>query len=166
MTLRDDITSALSSVPETDFHFVRLHSHQDILDRIAERFLIEGRQDLRYVWLWERFRHELASSHPPDPLADLVRRLRPDERYWFLASDQQGKYWVADATGSGILTTLREMYGFEYYVVNRPMHWLICENHHGILIEASSDPALSATHDQPRANRPVEAPPPRSAPHL
>jgi hypothetical protein len=140
MTLRDDITAALATAPETDFHFVRLHSFQEILDRIAERFLKEGRRDLRYAWLWERFRNELTSLHPDDPVSALESRLQPDERYWFLASDEHGKYWVADATGAGILTTLREMYCFEYYVVNRNMTWLICENHHGVLIEASAAP--------------------------
>lgn len=139
MTLRDDITTALAAAPETDFHFVRIHSFQ-ILDRIAERFLTEGRQDLRYVWLWERFCYKLSSSHPNDSVSVLESRLHPDERYWFLASDEHGKYWVADATGSGIFTILQEMYCFEYYVVDRHMTWLICENHHGVLIEASASP--------------------------
>jgi hypothetical protein len=138
MTLRDDITAALAIAPETDFHFVRLHSFQDILDRIAERFVKEGRRGLRYAWLWEHLRNELTSSHPDDSLLALESRLHPDERYWFLASDEHGKYWVADATGSGILTTLRAMYCFEYYVINRHMTWLLCENHHGVLIEASA----------------------------
>ena len=140
MTLRDDITAALTAVPAADFHFVRLQSFQDILNRIADSFLSQGRQDLRYVWLWERFRHQISSSHPSDVLAELERRLQRDERFWFLASDQHGKFWVADATGSGVLTTLREMYHFEYYVVDRHMTWLICENHHGMLVEASSNP--------------------------
>lgn len=153
MTLRDDITEALKAAPDTDFHFVLLHSFEGILDRIAESFLLEGRQDLRYVWLWERFRHQVASSHPPEALAELQSRLQPDERYWFLASDQHGKYWVADATGSGILTALREMYCFEYYVVDRRMTWLICENHHGMLIEASSSPAMTDITTNPRANK-------------
>lgn len=136
MTLRDDIISAITAVPTGEFQFVSLHRYQTILDQIADSFLLKGRMDLPHVWLWERLRNEVSSSHPPDAIEALGLRLQMDERYWFLASDEQGKYWVADATGSGILTALREMYCFEYYVVDRHMNWLICENHHGILIEA------------------------------
>jgi hypothetical protein len=145
MTLRDDITAALAAAPETDFHFVRIHSFQNILDRIAELFLKEGRRDLAHLWLWECFRNILTSSHPDDSVSALKSRLQPEERYWFLASDGQGKYWVADATGAGILNTLRELYRFEYYVVNRHMTWLIFENHHGVLMEASADAPTAKT---------------------
>lgn len=62
-----------------------------------------------------------------------------DERYWFIASDEHGKYWMAEANGVGILTVLRKTYYFEYFVVNGHMTWLICENHHGVLVEASAD---------------------------
>lgn len=143
MTLRDDITAALASVPEADFHFVRLHSFQAVLDRIADRFLLEGSSDLRFIWLWERFRYPTSTSQPSDALDELEHRLSPEERYWFLASDQHGKYWVADASAFGILTALREMPYFEYYIVDHPMNWLICENHHGMLIEAATNPSVN-----------------------
>jgi hypothetical protein len=138
MTLRDDIAAASAAAPETDFHFVRVHRFKPILERIAERFLRGGKQDLRFVWLWERFRHQTASSHPSDALGVLESRLQQEERYWFLASDEHGKYWVADASGRGVLGALRAMYHFEYYVVDRHMNWLICENHHRMLIEAAA----------------------------
>jgi hypothetical protein len=154
MTLRDDINAALAAVPSADFHFVRPNRFRDTLDRIAERFLSRGRQDLHYGWLWERFRHEISSSHPSDALEELERRLQSEERYWFLASDQCGKFWVAEATGSGILMTLREMYHFEYYIVDRHMTWLICANHHGMLVEASSkSPMIDFNTTQGRTGR-------------
>lgn len=145
MTLRDDITAALVSVPETDFHFVRLHSFQPILERIADRFLLEGSRDLRFVWLWERLRYQTTSSQPANVLAELEHRLSPEARYWFLASGEHGKLWVADASGAGIMATLREMHYFEYYIVDRHMNWLVCENHHGMLIEASAFPPGNPT---------------------
>ena len=137
-TLRDDITAALVENGITDFHFVRLHHYQQILERIAERFLAEGTKDLNYMWLWERFRHQLSSCHPTNALTELGSRLKPEERYWFLACEYNGKLWVADATGAGILSMLRQMYHFEYYIVDRHMTWLICENHHEMLSEASA----------------------------
>jgi hypothetical protein len=140
MNFRDDITLALKNRPDIDFEFVRLHQYEEILHRFAEHFLIKGRSSLKHEWLWDgQFRHEVTSSQPQDIIASLEKVLSPMDRYWFLVSDDSAKhttFWVADATGSGIISVLKEMYQFEYYIVDRKMNWLLCENHHGMLIEA------------------------------
>ncbi|MGB8355218.1 MAG: DUF6756 family protein [Chthoniobacteraceae bacterium] len=140
MSLRNDITSAIKNQSEIDFEFVRLNRYQEILKRIAERFLAKGCLSLTHIWLWEEFRHTVCNTQPPDVIAAIKQRLLPTERYWFLASEEDGKYWVANATGSGIISTLKEMYPFEYYIVDRTMNWILCENHHGLLIEATGTP--------------------------
>ena len=136
--LRDVITTALSQLPGVDFRFVRLHEYQELLEKIAERFLARGVRDLSKTWLWEYFHTPISGSYPEDSLAELEKRLSPDERYWFLASEEDGKYWVADGTGAGILAVLRETHHFEYYIVERKLSWLLCENHHQCLIEAAA----------------------------
>jgi hypothetical protein len=139
MDLRDDITEAIKGRADIDFRFVRLNRYEAILDRFAERFLVRGRRDLRLIWLWSSLRHEVSSSQPDDIFTTLSERLCPSERYWFIASDESSKYWVAEASGAGIVETIREMYGFEYYISDLAMTWMLCENHHGVLIEASAD---------------------------
>jgi hypothetical protein len=46
---------------------------------------------------------------------------------------------MAQASGAGIVETIREVYGFEYYISDLAMTWMLCENHHGVLIESSAD---------------------------
>lgn len=136
MSLRADINEAIKGQTKLTFNFVSLHRFQDILDQIAERFLKQGKRDLNKIWLWNEFRNEIKSSQPADVILELTSRLEPQDCFWFIASDESGKYWVAESNGSSIITVLREMYAFEYYILDRKMTWILCENHHGMLIEA------------------------------
>jgi hypothetical protein len=136
MNLRDDITQAVGEAGIEGFSFVRLTKWETILNQIAERFLNRGVRDLESIWLWNSFREVVSSSQPEDPIGYLRQQIEPAEVYWFIASDENGKYWVADATGTAIVWTVKEMYGFEYYVVDRHLKWLLCENHHSIFIKA------------------------------
>ncbi len=138
MSLRDDITNAIKGCPDIQFEFVRLHRYQAILDQIAERFLKCGSKGLNSNWLWNELRNETSNSQPQDVFSVLVQRLHLDERYWFVASEENGKYWLAQATGGGITLLLQEMYCFEYYILDQAMTWMLCENHHGMLIEAEA----------------------------
>ena len=136
MNLRDDITQAVGEARIEGFSFVRLTKWEGILHRIAERFLKRGVHDLESVWLWNEFREVVSSSQPADSLGYLREQVEPSGAYWFIASDEHGKYWLADATGSAIVRTVEEMYAFEYYVAERHLEWLLCENHHGVFIKA------------------------------
>ena len=136
MSLRDDINEAIKGLANLKFDFVSLHRYQDILDQVAERFLNRGKRDLNNIWLWNEFRNETGSSQPEDVISELAVLLEPQTSYWFIASDENGKYWVAESNGISIVTVLKEMYGFEYYILDRHMTWILCENHHGMLIEA------------------------------
>jgi hypothetical protein len=33
-----------------------------------------------------------------------------------------------------IAELLGDLYGFEYYIVSKKFEWLLCEDHHGVLI--------------------------------
>ena len=140
MNLRDDITRAIQEAGIEGFVFVRLSKWEPILHRIAERFLKRGVSDLKSIWMWNEFREEISSVQPDPPLAlDYLReQLEPAASYWFIASDVNAKYWVAEATGDAIFRTIGEMYYFEYYVADRHLEWILCENHHGIFIKASA----------------------------
>jgi hypothetical protein len=136
MGLRDDITHAVGEAQIEGFSFVRLTKWEGLLHRVAERFLQRGVRDLESVWMWNEFRQVVSTSQPADPLGYLQEQVELASVYWFIASDQHGKYWVAEATGSAIVRVVSEMYGFEYYVVERHLDWIFCENHHGIFIKA------------------------------
>ncbi len=134
--LRDAINGVLKERPEIEFRFCRLGLYEAILDSIAERFLNRGRHDRDKTWWWDCLANKTESSAPTDVFAELRKRLHPEEAYWFVASEEDGKYWLAEATGAAIPEVLGEMHGFEYYIIDRKMSWLLCENHHDTLIEA------------------------------
>lgn len=134
--LRDAINGVLKEHPEIEFRFCRLGRYEAVLDAIADRFLQRGRYDLDRIWLWDCFANRTECYVPGDVLAELRQRLHPEESYWFLASDEDGKYWVAEASGAAIPAVIAEMHAFEYYIIDRRMTWMLCENHHGTLIEA------------------------------
>lgn len=136
MSLRDDINEAMKGQANLTFDFVSLHRFQNILDQVAERFLKGGKKNLNKIWLWNEFLNETKSSQPADVFLVLAELLEPLASYWFIASDENGKYWVAESNGISIITVVKEMYGFEYYILDRQMTWILCENHHGMLIEA------------------------------
>jgi hypothetical protein len=144
MTLRDDINAALKEAGISNFHFVRSTAYEELLNRIAEHFLLRGPADLEHIWLWERFREPMLSHHPNDAIQYLENRLPRDRSYWFLASEENGKYWVADTTGADLLRTLKGTYCFEYYIVERKLGWILCENHHGVLIQTGAGGILEA----------------------
>lgn len=134
--LRDHITRAIDSAGIEGFSFVGLTKWEPILHRIAERFLKCGVRDLRCIWIWNEFREDVSTHQPPPELAlDYLReQLEPSTIYWFLASEQGGKYWVAESTGGAAVRMIAEMHYFEYYIVDRHLEWILCENHHGIFI--------------------------------
>lgn len=136
MTLRDAITKAVRDESISGFDFVRLTKWEDILNRIANRFLRNGTRDLKSIWLWEAFRDPITSEQSDDPLQWLRNHLDSSADYWFIATEEDGKYWIADATGGAIIRVIEEMYGFEYYVVDRGMNWILCENHHSVFIRS------------------------------
>lgn len=137
MDLRDEITQTIRDQSILGFNFVRLTKWEDILNRLGNRFLRNGSGDLDSIWLWERFRDPITSKQPEDPLVWLRENLEPTVEYWFIATDEDGKYWVAEATGDSIIRVIEEMYCFEYYVADRGMNWIVCENHHNVFIHCS-----------------------------
>jgi hypothetical protein len=144
MTLRDDINKVIKEADIKGFNFVRLTAYEDLLDRIAEKFFVQGRDGLKYAWLWEQFHEPTMSYNEQDAIKFMDSRLPKDQSYWFLASEESGKYWVAEGTGDGIIQVLKEMYCFEYYIIERKFCWIVCENHHGSLIQAGKHGIMGA----------------------
>jgi hypothetical protein len=149
MTLRDEINKAVQDAGIEGFRFLNLHSHAPLLEQIADRFLAHGRSDLRSIWLWERFKKPVCTLALPDAITFLARRLSRTSSYWFLASDEDGKYWVAETTGEAVIHVLQETRCFEYYIVDRTLQWILCENHHGLLIEAGKRGLLEREQGAP-----------------
>lgn len=88
-------------------------------------------------WWWEhfptstgvRFTHGDGWQH----LTDIVPNA--DELVWFIAEDFVApEYSVWEASVRDIQALIGECYGFEFYLIQQQLHWLICQNHHGVVV--------------------------------
>ena len=133
-SLRKDINAAINSEGIEGIGFVRLHQWRWVIDAFANAFLERGVLDLEYVWLWEHFKKPCSSHQPEDPIGVLKSLLEPARSYWFIATDEDAKYWVLQGTGDAVVQLLSEMNGFEYYLTDKEMSWFLCETHHGAML--------------------------------
>ncbi len=138
--MRDEYEKARKALEISDAYFSLLapHRHADTTLAIIERFTSLGRKGLSAPWWWESFVDQ-AWTATPDAALDFVGSfLEPQQRYWLVAEARSKKkesaFWVYDATGAAIRRILPQCHHHEYYIVDRKMTWLLCENHHGVVI--------------------------------
>lgn len=139
--MRDDYEKARKAlaIGEADFALVAPQRHREITRQILERFTTLGCKGFAARAWWESFKGEAWTEHPDAPWRIVAHILRPAPRYWLVAESRtpakaESQHWVYDAKGDAILRVLRETSHHEYYIIERSMMWLLCENHHGVLI--------------------------------
>jgi hypothetical protein len=133
-TLRDEINAVFKNEKIAGIEFVRHNDWQWILKKLANEFLLHGEQNLNNIWLWEVIAEPYTSYQSNNGIDELKALLTPLECYWFIVSDEDRKYWVLDGTGEAIIKVLLEMRYFEYYITNKNMTGLVCENHHNVIL--------------------------------
>jgi len=139
--MRDEYERARKelAISSSDFALVPPHRHAEITLAIIHRFTsLRGRRGLTASWWWESFVDEAWALMPKNPLSFVGKFLEPKQRYWLVAEADGQKtesaFWLYDATGEAIRRILPECYHHEYYIVDRKMSWLLCENHHNVVI--------------------------------
>lgn len=137
--LRDELNRVINSENISSISFVRLNEWQWVLNNLANTFLVYGEKDLERIWLWESFKEPYTSFQPENSISELEGFLNATEQYFFIASDEDGKYWVMEGTGASIICLISNSFCFEYYIANKSISWLLCENHHGVMVQASSN---------------------------
>lgn len=133
-TLRDDLNEVINSENISGLKFLRMNNWQWILDRLAEEFLSDGKRSLDRIWLWDSIKEPYQSYQPDNSIEELASLLTDSETYWFIVSDEDGKYWVLEGTGEAIVRVVSDTYYFEYYITDKNISWMICENHHGAMV--------------------------------
>ena len=139
--MRDTIEAARKAlgISPADCCLVSPHRHLDITEQIARQFTTLPQHPLKRRWWWESFKEPNRSVQLPEPLSTVADLLGPNESYWFVAEaweagKKESSFWLYEMSGRAIPLILRETHFFEYYIVDRKMTWLLCENHHGVLI--------------------------------
>ena len=121
-----------------------LNFSRDIIDRtdiefnkklyftLLEKF-VEGK-DRR--WWWEAFKKSFqfqSFDYPPEHFNAIIPNL--NQHVWFMIEDDHESFYpIYDVDPKFLKSILDECFGFEYYIINKKQTWLLCENHHNILI--------------------------------
>lgn len=130
------------------------HRYLSVLIAILEARTKRGRRGLEDSWWWESLRDPV-SVRVSDTNATLRRILPCDESVWLLienfgAPKKRGHHWLYRAIARDALNLILELPYCEYYLVSPRYDWLVCENHHGLLI-ASGAPIAERLADTPKS---------------
>ena len=100
--LRTNITEIINEYNIKDLIFLRLNEYQNILYKLADTFLKNGRKDLENFWFWGNYRTKEIKASYENNFKALKHILDLNETYYFIASEENGKYWVLKGTGEAI----------------------------------------------------------------
>ena len=107
-------------------------------------------------WWWEHFTLPAATAQFDDGkgFARITAVVPdPDERIWFIAEDDQLQpFPVYETTPAIAQSVIGECCAFEYYLIAKDLGWLLCENHHDVLM------AIGVVHDRLIASTSVGRP--------
>lgn len=91
-------------------------------------------------WWWSCFRPEPASARYTGEASDGSRYIPEvvppgSARLWFIAGDCLDRsFGVCEGPVEDIRGVSGECHGFEDYIVPKDLGWLLCDNHHDVLI--------------------------------
>lgn len=136
--LRDSINEIVKelNLAEYDFKLVRLTRYEQILGSIVEKFTSLKRTKIN-KWWWDFFNEPIYFINPKNALETLESLIDKHETVWFVAEDEQKEkehFWLYEGKINAIVSVLEECNFLEYYIVSKKLEWILCENHHGILI--------------------------------
>lgn len=64
----------------------------------------------------------------------------PDEKVWFIAKDSASpEYSVWEGRVRTVQAVISDCYCFEYYLIQKEFHWLVCESHHNVVIAVGEE---------------------------
>ena len=128
------------SITDKDFRPVAIDQWQNIQEKIYNTFCKFISLSEQPEWLWEYFKQDTHSisfnyNYPFDQLSKLVDN---SETVWLFLNEtvsEKTKFWFFEGYIKTIDLVLREScYIDEVYVASKKYEWLICINHHDVLI--------------------------------
>jgi hypothetical protein len=147
-TLRDTLTETVKCLAfdAKRFRLLGPHEYESVLKAVTEQFLNVGTKGIDFQWWWENFKGNTASFQASNAYKLLPQLLPHNQTLWFIVEDgskKNGCFWVYEADADAIAQVLAASHRFEYYVASKKRDWLLCENHHEVLI-AVGEPMIEA----------------------
>ncbi len=145
--VRAEMIQLKTQMKLTDDEFRVLSLYDDykgIEETIYQTFCKIENGKSRPVWLWECLKQEVYSAYlseqPENHLAELIDS---NEIIWMGALGtvrEKSKIWFYEGKIESMQKLLSETCHFdEFYFISKKYDWLICINHHDILIATGSD---------------------------
>ena len=124
---------------DTQFQPVGFNDWQGVEDKIYHTFCKLTHFKSRPVWLWEHFKlgtFSVSTEHKPYLYLDKL--IDDTETVWFFVNEtvnEADKFWFYQGQVKAIQTIIAEAcYIDELYLVSKKYDWLLCINHHDILV--------------------------------
>ncbi|MCF1715979.1 hypothetical protein L0U88_15165 [Flavihumibacter sp. RY-1] len=133
--VKDEIQNAINKLrlDESSIRLLDTASGKKIFDECIKYFVQSG--DRR--WWWENFKlpsYSVIGLDYPFTYIDSIIPLY-DGNVWLIAEDDQEPFYpVYDCDPKVIKDIIGECFSFEYYIIDKEKEWLLCENHHNVLI--------------------------------
>ncbi len=125
-------TQALGFAPER-FRRLPTDEAQRVYQSALRHFVPRGQPR----WWWEHFSTSTGVYFTNGDGWRHFTEIVPDadERVWFIAEDFVApEYSVWEASVRDVQAVIGKCYGFEFYVIQQQLHWLLCENHHDVVV--------------------------------
>ena len=139
--LRKEIEKIRKDFGLTDNQFqpLGLNDWQEIEEKIYQTFCKLTHYKSRPVWLWNYFKLDTVSiSTEQKPYLYLDKLIDSGETVWFFVNEtvnEADKFWFYQGQVKVIQTIIAETcYIDELYLVSKKYDWLLCINHHDVLV--------------------------------
>lgn len=128
-----------NKIAEDEFKPVDIHSWRQIQEKIFSTFCnIQSHKD-RFNWLWDDLKLDKYSVRfDRNWLFDSLLQLIDDsEKVWLFINESVNegtKFWFYEGQIKTIVFVLGESFVDEVYIASKKYDWLLCINHHDVLI--------------------------------
>jgi hypothetical protein len=124
------------SIARSNFRALGIHDDwREIEENIYRTFCKLDHPTLRYIWLWEHFKLDTVCLPVTFPFAVLGKLVDPLEEVWFFINGDYDKFWFYQGKIDAIQMVIAGTEGIdELYLASKKFEWLLCINHHDMLI--------------------------------
>lgn len=123
---------------DTQFRPLGLHDWQAIEEKIFHTFCKPTHPKSKPVWLWEFFKLDTVSVSIDRPYVYLDKLIDDSETVWFFVNEtvnEADKFWFYQGQVKAIQAIIEESSHIdELYLGSKKYDWLLCINHHDILV--------------------------------
>jgi hypothetical protein len=126
------------------FKAVGLNDWKAIEDNIYKKFCKINNYKNKPGWIWNCLKQETYSVKTDNFPAEIIKELLKGESWiWFFVNEtvnEKTKFWWYEGEVNPILAIINESALIdEFYLASKKYDWLLCFNHHDILISAGKE---------------------------